>query len=193
MRADARRNYERIVSAARTAFAEHGPDASLDDIARRADVGPGTLYRHFPTRLALQEAVIRDNMQALSAQANELLSAADPGAALASWLRAKLRLSMTDRGLGAAVETAMLCRQSAFSSSCMAMTQAAEALLARAQAAGAIRADVDVTSLLRLMNALALAIEQAPDSAAEADRLLTLVLDGLRAETASRKSEVGGR
>ncbi len=180
MRADAQRNYERIVTEARAAFAEHGPDASLDDIARRAGVGPGTLYRHFPTRLVLQDEVIRDRHEALRVQAAELLSSPSPGDALTTWLRARLAHAVTDRALGAAVEIAMLCGGRGLSAGCAAVSEAAAALLARAQEAGAVRRDVDSTSLLRLVDGIALATERAPNSAAEADRLLTLVIDGLR-------------
>src|SRR3954452_21187219 len=89
-RADARRNVERLIAVAREAFAENGADASLDDIARRAGVGPGTLYRHFPNRMPLMESVYRDNVEALCASASELLSAPSPGEALAQWMRAFL-------------------------------------------------------------------------------------------------------
>lgn len=180
MRADAQRNHERIVIAARAAFAAHGPDASLDDIARRAGVGPGTLYRHFPTRLALQDAVIRERHEALLVQADELLRSPSPGDALTAWLRARLVHAVTDRALGAAVEIAMLCGGPGLSGSCAAVSEAAAALLARAQEAGSVRDDVDSTSLLRLVDGIALATERAPDGAAAADRLLTLVIDGLR-------------
>src|SRR5215218_2449837 len=84
MRADARRNYERLLATARDVFAEHGPDASLDEIAKRA--GVGTLYRHFPTRLALQEAVVRDQNEASRVQAVALLGEPSAGQALATWL-----------------------------------------------------------------------------------------------------------
>src|SRR5262244_1511864 len=87
MRADARRNYERLLAEAAAAFAERGADdVSLEEIARRACVGIGTLYRHFPTRQALLEAVYRDQVELLSARADELLQAESPGYALADWL-----------------------------------------------------------------------------------------------------------
>src|SRR5688572_26237650 len=85
MRADARRNYEHILAVAKDTFAELGPDASLDEIARRAGVGVGTLYRHFPNRLALQEAAVRDRTYAMAALAQELLESPSPGDALAEW------------------------------------------------------------------------------------------------------------
>src|SRR5215471_13753051 len=90
MRADAQRNYTRLLDAAGAAFIERGADdVSLEEIARRAGVGIGTLYRHFPTRQALLEAVYRDQVELLSARADELTGSDDaPGAALAAWLRA---------------------------------------------------------------------------------------------------------
>src|SRR5216683_1164509 len=98
MRADARRNYERLLSAAAAAFATRGADdVSLEEIARRAGVGIGTLYRHFPTRQALLEAVYRDQVEALRARADELAEAESPGDALAEWLRAMVKFSSTKR------------------------------------------------------------------------------------------------
>src|SRR6266699_4143127 len=92
MRADARRNYGRLLAAALAAFSEQGADtASLEEIARRAGVGIGTLYRHFPTRQALLEAVYRDQVEALRARADDLLENAPPADALAEWLRAMVR------------------------------------------------------------------------------------------------------
>src|SRR5690606_31525652 len=116
MRADARRNYERLIETARTAFAEHGTDASLDDIAKRAGVGSGTLYRHFPTRDALLHAVLRDRIDGLLAHADELLSepAHDPEdearcaeAALDRWLRTYLAGAATPRGTSTVIIQAM--------------------------------------------------------------------------------------
>src|SRR6266702_7031907 len=100
MRADARRNRQRLIEAALAAFAEHGADdASLDEIARRAGVGIGTLYRHFPTRQALLEAVYRSQVEALRGRAEELLVSAPPGEALVTWLRATVEFGSTKRSL----------------------------------------------------------------------------------------------
>src|SRR5450432_1475305 len=89
LRADAQRNQQRLVSAAMAAFTEHGADdASLEEIARRAGLGIGTLYRHFPTRQALLEAVYQDQIEALRVRADQLLESDSPADALASWLRA---------------------------------------------------------------------------------------------------------
>lgn len=182
MRADARRNYERLLVTATAAFAEHGPDASLDDIARRAGVGIGTLYRHFPTRQALLEAVFRDQMEALSVQAESLLSAASPGEALASWLRSVLAYNVTQRGLKEALMHGAGSGggSEVVSSAHTRMRAAGGALLARAQQAGAIRDDLDILDLLRLVYGIALASEKTPEPSARANRCLLVMIDGLR-------------
>jgi AcrR family transcriptional regulator len=182
MRADARRNYERLLVAANAAFTEHGPDASLDDIARRAGVGIGTLYRHFPTRQALLEAVYRDQIEALSVEAESLLNAPSPGDALATWLRSVLTHNVTQRGLKEALMNGE--GSELVSSSKMQMREAGGALLARAQQAGAIRSDLDIADLLRLVYGIALANEKAPESAMRADRCLLVMIDGLRHQEA---------
>jgi AcrR family transcriptional regulator len=181
MRADARRNYGRLVAAAREAFTEHGVEAHLDDIARRAAVGPGTLYRHFPTREALLAAVYRGDVEEMAVRANQLAEKYPPGEALAEWLRLQLDYIKHKRGLGAAVkamlgadsETLAWCRET--------MRGAVGGLLARAQAAGVIRTDVAAADVLRLVHAVGLASEPAPE---DADRLLSVVLDGLRPQGA---------
>lgn len=106
MRADARRNYERLLTEARTAFTEHGTDTSLEDIARRAGVGIGTLYRHFPNRTALMGAVFQGEVDALLTHARELADAPQPCAALVEWLRAIITHATTYRGLSRALMTA---------------------------------------------------------------------------------------
>jgi AcrR family transcriptional regulator len=181
MRADARRNYERLVAAAGAAFAEHGTDASMDDIARRAGVGPGTLYRHFPTRQALLEAVYRDQVEALCALAYELRDTLPPGEALAAWLRAVAGYVTAKRELAAALMSGPgEERPEVFAAAKQAMREAGTALVRRAQEAGEVRGDVDVADLLKLGHAIALAAEHAPGGPDQADRLLALVMDGLR-------------
>ncbi len=181
MRADARRNRERLLTAARSAFAEQGADAPLEDIAKLAGVGIGTLYRHFPTRLALQEAVFRDQVEAVCESAAELRDSHEPGEALALWLRSLTGYIATKRGLSSALIKA-LGKDSELVSSCSAqMKVAGSGLLANAQQAGAVRQEVDIADLLRLVHAVVLATEQAPADDGQRDRLLSVVLDGLRA------------
>ena len=182
LRADARRNRERLIAAARAAFAERGAEASLDDIARRAGVGPGTLYRHFPTRMDLMEAVYRDGVESLCAEADELLTSPSPGDALASWLRRLLAYVSTKRGLASALMAVAGEEKPPVFAACHDMiTDSGTALLTRAQEAGVVRSDVQLWDLIKLVNGIALASEQAPDCAAMADRLLGLVMDGVRA------------
>jgi AcrR family transcriptional regulator len=181
MRADARRNYERLLSAALAAFAEHGADdASLEEIARRAGVGIGTLYRHFPTRQALLEAVYRDQVEALRARADELRESDSPADALAAWLRALVAFSSTKHSLTTALlET--LGKDSDLLSACsMVICGAADTLLTRAQQAGVVRADADPLDVIRLVHAVNLATQRGPTDPGQTDRLLGIILDGLR-------------
>ncbi|MGW1889593.1 TetR/AcrR family transcriptional regulator [Streptomyces sp. NPDC002004] len=180
MRADARRNYERLLAEARTAFAEHGADASLEDVARRAGVGIGTLYRHFPNRHALLSAVFDDAVSDLLARARSLLEDPQPCAALVSWLRSIISHAGEYRGLSRALMSATHDKGSALARCSTPMREAGAALLARAQAAGAVRGDVSIADLLQLTNAIALAAEETPDDPELADRLLTLTLRGLK-------------
>jgi AcrR family transcriptional regulator len=177
MRSDARRNRERLLAAATAAFAENGADAPLEDIARRAGVGIGTLYRHFPTRLALQEGVYRNQVNAVCARGRDLACDPSPGDAFFAWLRALSGYLATKRGLSLAL-IENLGRDSELLSSCSQMmkTTAAE-LLARAQRADAVRSDVSALDVMRLVHGIAVATEQTPG---DADRLLSLMLDGLR-------------
>ncbi|WKX70777.1 TetR/AcrR family transcriptional regulator [Streptomyces sp. XD-27] len=180
MRADARRNYERLLAEARTAFAEHGTDASLEDIARRAGVGIGTLYRHFPHRTALMGAVFYGELDALMARSRELAQAPQPCRALVDWLRAVIDHASTYRGLSQAFLSASAGESAELSRCSEPLREAGGALLARAQQAGSVRADVEITDLMQLTNAIALAVEQSPDDPDLADRLLTLTLTGLK-------------
>ena len=180
-RADAQRNIDRLIVAAREAFTEHGASASLDDIARRAGVGPGTLYRHFPTRQALIEAVYREGVASLCATGDRLRETEPPADAFVDWLRAFADYAAQKRGLaGALMET--IGKDSPLFAEVHAMiTATGSALLDRAKAAGAIRPDVALGDVIRLVSALAHAGEQSPEGAALSDRLLLLALDGLRA------------
>lgn len=174
LRADARRNYEQLLKQARIAFAEFGVDASLDEIARRAGVASGTLYRHFPTRLDLIEAVLGEQIAELVALGRELLTADDEFDALSTWLRAALTHGLTYRGLAAAVMNSALDQMTTWHAE---MFEVGAGLLARAQQSGVVAADADAADVLRMLGAIAWA---AQDDTAQADRLLTLMLNGLR-------------
>ncbi|MYX72161.1 TetR/AcrR family transcriptional regulator [Streptomyces sp. SID3915] len=181
MRADARRNYDRLLGEARTSFAEHGTDASLEDIARRAGVGIGTLYRHFPNRHALMNAVFQEALTALLTRSRELAGSEQPCTALVEWLGAIVSHAGEYRGLAQALMSASVDRTSALTECHVPLRQAGARLLERAQASGAVRADVSIDDLLQLTNAIALAAEQTPADPALAARLLRLTLQGLRA------------
>jgi AcrR family transcriptional regulator len=181
MRADAQRNYARLLAAASAVFAQHGADdVSLEEIARRAGVGIGTLYRHFPNRQALLEAVYRDQVDGLRARADELVHADQAAQALEAWLRALLAFSRTKHSMMSAL-LATLGKDSELMSSCSAaIMDAAGTLLKRAQQAGVVRADADAGDLIRLMHAVSLATQRAPGDPGQTDRMLGLILDGLR-------------
>ena len=178
MRADARRSHERLLAAATTAFAENGADAPLEDIARRAGVGIGTLYRHFPTRLDLQEAVYRSQVAAVCAQGEELAGSPSAGEAFAGWLRVLASYLVTKRGLAHALIAARGRDSDVISACSQIMRDTAGRLLARAQQAGAVRPDLTPMDVLMLVHGVVVATERAPE---QADRLLSLTLDGLRA------------
>jgi AcrR family transcriptional regulator len=175
MRADAKRNYEKLLTAAAEAFAEHGADdVSLEEIAKRAGVGIGTLYRHFPNR------------QALRARAEELVATKPPAEALATWLRDLVDFGRTKRMLTSAMLTTVKRDSEVMTSSSQIMRRAAADILSGAQQAGVVRADADPADLMRLVHAISMTTEWAGDDNEQADRLLALVLDGLKSQSADR-------
>ncbi|MEU3602884.1 helix-turn-helix domain-containing protein [Streptomyces sp. NPDC006798] len=178
-RADARRNYERLLAEARAVFAEHGTDASLEEIARRSGVGIGTLYRHFPNRHAMMSAVFQDAVGVLLDRSRTLADAPDAREALAEWLRTLITHSGEYRGLAGALMSASHDTDSALSASCSLLTDAGARLLERAVAAGQVREDASIADLMQLTNAISLAADQSPADPALPDRLLTLTLRGL--------------
>jgi AcrR family transcriptional regulator len=181
MRADARRNYGKLVEQARIAFGEFGVDASLDEIARRAGVASGTLYRHFPTRLDLIEAVLAEQIAELVRLGRGLLTAEDEFEALSAWLRAALMHALAYRGLAAAVMNSALDRENGRASAWHAeIFEVGAALLARARRSGVVAADADEADVLKMVGAIAWAAQDAPDGSAQAGRLLALLMNGLR-------------
>jgi AcrR family transcriptional regulator len=184
-RADARRNYERLLAAATAAFAEYGADdVSLEEIARRAGVGIGTLYRHFPARQALLEAVYKDQVDGLDALAAKLMTAESPGAALGEWLRAFLAFGRTKRSLSSALVSA-LGKDAEFLSACsMTLRTRTDQLLRRAQLAGEARPGIEPGDILRLTHGLIMATDATPGDPGQTDRLLALVVGGLLTDSA---------
>lgn len=181
-RADARRNYDRLLAAAAGAFAEHGADdVSLEEIARRAGVGIGTLYRHFPARQALLEAVYKDQVDGLEVLAGKLLASESPADALAQWMKAFVAFGRTKRSLSTAL-VATMGKDSEFLSACSTtLRSCTDALLGRAKEAGLVRPDVQPADVLRLSHGLILASDAAPSDPGQADRMLGLLIDGLLA------------
>ncbi|MCK9897821.1 TetR/AcrR family transcriptional regulator [Frankia sp. AgB32] len=180
-RTDARRNRERLLAMAREAFDEAGPDASLVEIARRAGVGQGTLYRHFPTRAALLRAVLADRIERLCQRAGELSATASADDALAAWLRLFLDHARINQGLAGAF---MAEGPEASVADChQAITATATDLLDRARRDGSARADLRPEDLLQLVVGIALATAR-DDDGGQADRLLALALDATRQKPA---------
>lgn len=181
MRADARRNYERLLAQARVAFAESGADASLDEIARRAGVASGTLYRHFPTRGDLIEAVLAEQITRLVDLGERLLTHTDAFDAVSRWMSAVVTHGLTYRGLAATVMTSAIDRDDDLVSTWHArIFDVGARLLQRARRGGHISAEATDTEILKLTGAIALAAQDSPDATAHAARLLTVVLNGLR-------------
>jgi AcrR family transcriptional regulator len=181
IRADARRNYDLLLAVAREAFIEHGTDASLRDIARRAGVGIGTLYRHFATREALLEALLRNGFDVLRERAEGLLTSPSPSDALLEWLSELATGSTTYLGLPASVMAALRDEDSQLHAACVAMRTAGARLLQRAQASGAVRADVTADELLALAAGVAWVSQQSAGGSSLVDRLLSVAMTGLAA------------
>lgn len=177
-RADARRNYDKLLCSASQAFAEQGAEASLDDIARAAGVGSGTLYRHFPSRETLIAAVLLESFERLEATGDALRDADDPFAAVDAWLHSLLAHTGTFRGLAATLCAAD--EGSPLGRSCSVISATTAALVDRAITAGAVRPDVDAMDLNRMVHGIALAAEGTPDWRATAERMLALTVAGLR-------------
>jgi AcrR family transcriptional regulator len=175
-RADARRNYDKVLTAAREAFADDGSSTSLEDIARRAGVGIGTLYRNFPNRQSLLEAVYLDEVEALSRSAEDFAKL-PPWEGLVGWLHRFMGYLATKRAL---VDQMLeyMDRTAPFFQGCRAlMFSAGEPLLARAQEAGVVRSDVDLDQITHLVMGISRLNVSDPDTIGH---ILDVALDGLR-------------
>jgi AcrR family transcriptional regulator len=168
-----------VLEAAKAVFSAGGAEASLEAVARRAGVGIGTLYRHFPTREALFEAVYRREVEQLGELADQLLSEADPVAALRRWLRSQVELVATKKGMSAALALAAHGSSELHSYAFDRLTKAAGALLHRAVAAGEIRSDVSAEELIRALVGMYY-IHDQPGWQSTVVRLLDVLVDGLR-------------
>jgi AcrR family transcriptional regulator len=162
-RADAVRNRERLLKAAADIFSVGGPDASLEAVAKRAGVGIGTLYRHFPTREALFEAVYRREVDQLSELAERLTNESEPVEALRRWLHANVRLVATKKGMVAALALAAHRPSELHAYSADRLTKAVGSLLDRAAKAGEIRTDITPEDLLRALVGMSYSVYDTPD------------------------------
>jgi AcrR family transcriptional regulator len=176
------RNRERVLEAAKAIFSAGGPDASLEAVARRAGVGIGTLYRHFPTREALFEAVYRREVQQLVELAEQLKSEAAPVDALRRWLRANVELVQTKKGMLAALALAVHGSPELYAFSFDRLTKAVGALLDRAVASGDIRSDIGPEDVLRALVGMCYMHDQ-PGWQATVLRLVDVFVDGLCVQT----------
>jgi AcrR family transcriptional regulator len=194
-RADAVRNRERVLEAAKAVFSAGGADASLEAVARAAGVGIGTLYRHFPTREALFEAVYRREVQQLADLAEQLKQEASPVDALRQWMRSNVEFVATKKGMSAALALAAYKNSELYSFSFDQLTRAVGGLLDRAVAAGEIRDDISPEDLIRALVGMCYMHDQ-PGWQTSVLRLLDVFIDGLRippdrprAKTKQRKSQ----
>jgi len=178
-RADAIRNRERVLEAAKIVFSAGGPEASLDAVARTAGVGIGTLYRHFPTREALFEAVYRREVQQLADLAVQLKQHGQPLDALRQWMRSIVKFVATKKGMSAALALAAYKNPELFSYSSDRLSQAVGGLLDRAIASGEIRDDISPEDLLRALVGMSYMHDQ-PGWQTSVLRLVDVFIDGLR-------------
>lgn len=188
MRADAKKNYSHLLAVARDVVTEHGADASMRDIARRAEVGLATLLRHFPTREALFDALLRKNADALTQQATELETSSPPDEALVSWFREAVGFTKTYGGVCDLMASAHADPDSALHASSTALHSAGARLLRRAQAEGTARADMDGEDLFALMSALSWIAGQ-PSFAPRADRLFHIIASAILTNPSSSDVE----
>jgi AcrR family transcriptional regulator len=186
MRADAQKNYSHLLAVARKVVTEDGVDASMRDIARRADVGLATLLRHFPTREALFEALMSTTLDALAQKADELEASMPPDEALVAWFRDGVAFVQSYRGVVDLIASAHEDPDSALYTSCATVHSVGERLLLRAQAEGTARADMNGEDLFALMSALGWAAGQ-PAFAPRADHLFDVIASAILTNPSSKK------
>jgi AcrR family transcriptional regulator len=188
LRADARRNRDRLLEVAVRAFSQDGPDATLDAIAKEAGVGIGTLYRHFPTREALIDAAYRNELARLCDSVDDLLRTGPPDQALRAWMNSFIDYMGTKRGMGDALRAVIASGGDPFSQSRTRLIGAVTTLLQAGVAAGTLRSDVAPDDVLASLSGVSLATGVSPATVSaeprqQASRLLDLLMDGLRPRT----------
>jgi AcrR family transcriptional regulator len=187
-RADALRNRELVLEAARTVFSTGGPEASLEAVAKTAGVGIGTLYRHFPTREALFDAVYRHEAQQLAALAERLQTEASPVEALRQWMYSLVKFVATKKGMSAALALVVSKDSDLFSYSSDLLMRSADGLLERAMAAGEIRNDIGPDDLIRTLVGICYTHDQ-PGWQKSVLRLVDIFIDGLRNRRVKRRTK----
>jgi AcrR family transcriptional regulator len=191
-RADAVRNRERVLEAAKAVFSAGGPEASLEAVAKRAGVGIGTLYRHFPKREDLFEAVYRREVEQLGELAEHLKSARDPIDALRRWMRSCVEFVATKKGMSAALALTFQSSSELAAFSTERLTRAVGSLLERPVAAGEMRADVSPEDLLRTLVGMCYMHDQ-PGWQSSVLRMLDVFVDGLRVQPAAKAKPRAGK
>jgi AcrR family transcriptional regulator len=189
LRADARRNRDRLLEVAVRAFSQDGPEVTLDAIAKQAGVGIGTLYRHFATREELVEAAYRSELAQLCDSAGELLKTREPDEALRAWMDGFIHYMTTKRGMADALRALIASGGDPFSHSRTMLTTAIAELLQAGATAGAVRSDAEPDDVLFSLSGLSLTAA-TPEPQARMGRLLDLLMDGLRYHAAA--AEPGG-
>lgn len=179
LRADAQRNRDKLIEIATKAFTEAGVDVALEEIARRADVGIGTLYRHFPTREALVLAVYQKQIEGLESAAHELPRSHGPADALRLWMRGFVEYGAVKRGLVALLRSMMETDTNLFDQARVTLLESAGSLMTRAAEAGEIRPDFEPGDVIRALGGICMATDR-PDAGGSAIALVDLVFDGLR-------------
>jgi AcrR family transcriptional regulator len=188
-RADAIRNRDRVLEAAKAVFSAGGAEASLEAVARTAGVGIGTLYRHFPTREALFEAVYRREVQHLTDLAERLKHEPQPIEALRQWMRSNVKFVATKKGMSTALALAAYKNPELFSYSLEQLTRAVGGLLDRAIAAGEIRSDIGPEDLVRALIGMSY-MHDRPGWQTSVLRLVDVFIDGLRVGPDKPRSKV---
>jgi AcrR family transcriptional regulator len=193
LRADARRNRERILAAATAAFAADGLSVPLDEIARQAGVGPGTLYRHFPAKEALWEAVLHDRLQGLADEAEALNRAADPGEALLGFIDRLVAEAAPKRDLADALASAGTDVSATLAATAARLREALGALLAAAQRSGSIRGDIGLAELMAILSGILFALRGRPGDQPDPHRAVAVLRDGLRTQAAGQRQPARAR
>ncbi|MFG1862589.1 TetR/AcrR family transcriptional regulator [Microbispora bryophytorum] len=183
LRADAVRNRQALLAAAREAFAEHGMEVSISEIAQRAGIGKGTVFRHFATKESLAAAIVADRLDELAATGRTLLEDADPEAALLEFMTAGVALHVSDRSFCQAATTDVR-GDPVVRAAADRLTGVAEALTGRASREGAIRGDITGEDVIRMLTAACQAAAPERDVTGAWRRYLHLIFDGLRSEGA---------